>query len=235
MLKYRLIESKKPEFPVRDLLEVKDSDLIVARKAFGPDYFSKNILEMQESYLYPDTGKRISFRAPTTAESIEVSACAIDLVKPEIFDPRWLQMGQHVKAKDAIYFNPPKDERGKPIMDEGILRLLKDQAEEVNGIWLGENGFSVVPYDFDQGVLESGKFAEQSLARGLEHTKNKTAERFAKISSKKLYPNGVNVWGWNSNKKPISRLSCLDSNDGQLHVSGNYWGDDGGDCFGVLE
>lgn len=242
---YGIIEAKKPEFTPISLLVVpseKDSNLVltVGYPAFGPNYFSKNIKEMQKNYSHPQTGEKILFRKPTTRESVVASAYKFEeLAKPEIFNPRWLQAGHIVRTSEGVYFNPLNDKQGNPIIDEKILRALRDKSIKVNGIYLGENDFSFAPYEtFKQGVQEAKEFAESGLARGLEHTENKIAKNLELIAN--TYPKGVNVFGFDSVKTPVLKIVVLyssrDSDDRQLDVDGDYWDDDlNGAAFGVLD
>jgi len=203
-IKYGIIKAK---FPQRDLLRVphKEDSLVVGFLAFGPDYFKNNIEEMQKDYSHPQTRKKISFREPTTSESISAAAYDFEnMAKPDIFDSRWLQTGYMIRTSEGIFANPPKDAQGNPIIDEKILKSYLNDSKKVNGIYLGENDFGVAPYEtFERGVQDSGKFAEGGLARILEHTMKKVAKNLKVISSSENYSNGVNVLGFDQGKKPI--------------------------------
>ena len=74
--KYGIIEQVGPQFPVRKLLVVRHrgGDLTVSYPAFGPNTYKGNLEEMSKDYSHPQTGERISFREPTTAESISAAA-----------------------------------------------------------------------------------------------------------------------------------------------------------------
>ncbi len=250
---YGIIEPKT-EFPVRKLLVVphRDGNLTVSYPAFGPGYFRANINEMQKSYSHPRTGERISFREPTTAESISAAAFKFgELAKPQILDPILLQLGYIVRTSEGVFANPPKDAQGNVVTDEQTLKLLLeggfvndvfyDTAKKVNGIYIADNDFGFAPYGtFSQGVQDSGDFAESGLARLLEHTKEKTAENLGKIASPEFYERGVNVFGFDGVKEPLLRVAGLVSGrvfaDGRLVVYGDVR-DDFRDsyAFGVLD
>lgn len=249
---YGIIEAKKPEFPQRNLLRVphKEGILIVAYPAFGPNTYKKNLEIMSEGYSHSKELPKISFRPATTSKSISAAAYDFEnLAKPQIFDSKWLQAGRIVKTSEGVFANPPRDKQGNPITDEKILKYLLDggfindvffdKAENVNGIYLGENDFGFAPYEtFEKGIQDSGKFAEGGLARILEHTMRKVAKNLKAISSSKNYPNGINVWGFDEVKKPVLRVASLycdgllDNNG--LRIDGD-WSGDNGYAFGVLK
>lgn len=242
--RYGIIKSKM-EFPIRNLLVVPhgDKDLAVSYPAFGPGYFKGNIQEMQKSYSHPVTEERISFREPTTSESISVAAYDFgNIAKPQIFDPIWFQLGYIVKTSEGVFANPPKDPQGRPITDEQTLKSFLNKAEKVNGIWLynreDARDFGFAPYEtFKQGVQDCDSFAEGGLARLLEH-KEKTAESLKEIASPKFYKRGVDVFGFDSVKKPVLRIADLgssrDFDSGRLDVYVDDWeGYMSGFAFGV--
>lgn len=241
--KYGIIKIKKPEFPQRELLRVphKEGVLTVAYPTFGPGTYRENLKTMPGNYSHPQTGQRISFREPTTSESI--SAVAYDfenMAKPKIFDSRRLQIGYIVRTPEFVIVNPPKDEQGNLMIDEQTLKSYLNKSIKVNGIYLGENDFGVAPYEtFKRGVQDGGKFAEGGLARILEHTKEKVAKNLKMISSSKNYPNGVHVWDFDDVKEPVLRVANLvfyrGLDRGRLEVRGYHWDDDYGYAFGVLK
>jgi len=212
-IKYGITKAHLP--PTRDLLRVphKEGILTLAYPAFGPNTYRENLKTMSGNYSHPQTGKKISFREPTTSESISAAVYDFEnLVKPKIFDSRWLQIGYIVITPEFVVANPPKDKGGNIIItDEKILKSYLNNSKKVNGIWLynGEDArdFGVAPYEtFERGIQDGGKFAEGGLARILEHTKEKVAKNLKVISSSKNYPKGVNVWGFDEVKEPVSRV-----------------------------
>jgi len=244
---YGIIEGKQPEFLVRKLLRVphKNKDLIVAYPAFGPNYFSKNVEEMQKPYSHPITGERIYFREPTTSESI--SAASYDFeneAKPKIFDQRrhqrWLQAGRIVRTSEGVFVNPPKDEKGNSITDEKSLKSYLNKAKKVNGIYLHEKDFGFAPYEsFKRGVQDCDTFADGGLARILEHTGEKTARNLRAIASPKFYKKGVNIWRFDDVEEPTLRVVSLYSSrgldSGWLGLDGYCRGGDyGGYVSGVV-
>jgi hypothetical protein len=235
---------KEPKFPVRNLLRVPHQDLaeglIVSREAFGRNTFRGNIAEMNKNYCYPNSREIISFREPTTSESI--SAAAFDfknLAKPEIFDPSWLQTGYIVRTFEGVYANTK-------ITNETKLRKLRDKAKKVNGIWILENGeggvrdFGFAPYkSFKTGVQDCYSFAEGGLARVLEHTSAKVAGNLRTIALLKFHSMGVKV-----NFDPVSEptLEVVNIRSGRyiggrrLIVNDYDLDDSGYGCaFGVLK
>lgn len=105
------------------------------------------------------------------------------------------------------------------------------------GIYLLGNDFGYAGYEtFKQGVQDAGDFIEGGLARVLEASQNPKALK--EVSSKKNYPRGVNVWGFDYVSAPLLRVAALGSNrdDGRrLSVDGNDWDDVDGYAFGVLK
>ena len=231
---YGIIKAS-PKFLVRDLLLVphKNGKLVVGYPAFGPGTYSNNLAEMQKTHTHSDKYPKLSFRAPTTSESISPSAYDFEnLAKPQIFNPRWLQAGRIVKTNEGVFTNTTET-------DERKLKALLDKAKKVNGIgiYFGENDFGFAPYGtFEQGIQEAGKFVEGGLARILEHTKG-PAENLRAMAS--TYKKGVNVFGFDSVKEPVLKVVSLGSSSnldgGRLSVYGDdcdNYGD--GYAFGVL-
>lgn len=251
--KYGIITAKRPEFEPRDLLVVphKDGELIVSHPAFGSNCFANNVLEMEEEWSHPRTWKEISFRKPTTSESISAIAYNFgNLGKSEILFPRQLQLGYIVRTSEGVFANPPKDSQGNPIVDEIVLRRFLMSGRMINRIYLLDNDFGFAPYEtFKQGVQDSGDFSEGGLARVLEHTGSKRAEKLRKISSQKFYKNGVNVSCFHKFEKPILTAPSLGSsrNGHKLEVYGgnsfmnvleirsNYLEENDHLAFGVLK
>jgi len=230
---YGIIRQGKPQFPVRELLVVphQDGDLTVSYPFFGPNYFSNNVAEMGKIYSHPQTGDAITFKEPTTSESISASAFNFrEIAKPEVFDARWLQAGRIVRDVDGVYANTQ-------VTDGKELKKLRDKAKKVNGIWILENGkvegvrdFGFAPYEtFDRQKdgIDYVAFADGGLARVLEHTQEKTAKNLKAIASPENYKRGVDVWGFDDVKEPKAGVVGLGSNGcvdrGGLYVSGNSW------------
>jgi len=236
------INEPKTEFPVRKLL--KQGDVVVGYPAFGPNWYSNNLQEMQTSYSHPLTGEKITFREPTTRESIVAAAYNFaELAKPQIFDPRWLQAGRVVRTSDGVYANVPKDEQGKPITDTDTLKAMLKDTNKIkvrNGhVYLGKNDFGFAEYStFEQGKQDCDTFAEGGLARVLEHTDG-VAQNLRTIASPKHYKRGVNVANFESVKDPVVRVVGLDSvrylYGYRLYVDGYNWYDSSDGCaFGGL-
>jgi|SRR3989338_283527 len=198
---------------------------------------------MGKDYAHPETGQTISFREPTTAKSIAFASFALKnrekaeefgYVKKEILDPRWLQLGRIVRTSEGVWANLQS-----PTTDEKELNQLINSAQKVNGIYFLANGSAFAPYDsFEQGVQEHGDFVEGGLARSLEGTRERKAQKLEVIANPKLYKHGVNVWGFESVKKPVIAVASLVSygGDGRLFVlGGNLYDNDFGYAFGVRE
>lgn len=242
--------AEEPKAPPISLLEISGArNLITSLDAFGPGYFKTNVTEMQKPYSHPQTGEVIQLREPTTAESILTASYDFaNRAKPQIFDPKWLQAGRVVRTSEGVFVNPPKNKEGNPIIDEQVLKDYLTHTKKVNGIWLVANGevegardLVFVPYEsFTRGVQDSETFSKGGLARGLEYVAETEAPNLRKISDKKNYPNGVNVWGFGSVKKPVLKVASLYSGrligDSRLDVVGLNWlGNFSGFAFGVLE
>lgn len=190
--------------PVRDLLAVphRNVRLVVGHPAFGPDTYLDNLVKMQRTYFHSQQQPKISFREPTTSESISV--CAYESEKkarPKILDKRWLLLGRIVRTSEGVFANPPKDAQGNPITNERILMQLLNGIEETNGIYLVEDNtslrdFGYAPYkSFTRGIQGCDAFTRGGLARLLEHTKEEVAKNLREIVSPKLSDPGVDVWG----------------------------------------
>ncbi len=240
--RYGIIKAKKLEFPQIDLLRVphKKGILTVVHPAFGSNYFEANVAKMQQDYSHPQTGKRISFREPTTSESI--SAAAYDfknLAKLKILIPN-LQTGYIVRTSEGVFANPPKDNQRIPIIDEKILEFYLNKSEKINGIYLGENDFGFAPHEtFEMGTQDSNVFAQGGLARVLEHTSKEQAKNLKEITSKN-HLGSVDVCGFREIKEPVLNLvglySFKDVGGNLLFFHCAHPGDfDRGFSFGVLD
>ena len=233
---------RKATLPSRDLLVVphRCRELVVSHPAFGPNTYTRNLAKMGKTYAHSAERPAISFREPTTSESISASAYEFETrAKPEIFDPRWLQAGRIARTSEGVFANQPRG------VNEETLKSHLARARNVNGIWLLPNGviegvqdFGFAPYEsFQTGVQDCDTFAQSGLARVIEHTDG-SAVNLRAIASPKNYKRGVNVWGFEPTKELTERLLCLDSDrnlvDGRLNVDGDDWsGNCSGYSFGV--
>ena len=237
---YSLIQEKHAEHPVRRLISVVgDRNFIASLSAFGPGTYRNNQAEMQKQYSHPETGKTISFKPATTAETILINAYDFEnIAKKEIFDPRWLQLGIIVKISEGFFANVPRDAQGKLITDEKTLKSFLKTSKKVNEIYLLGNDFGFAPYEtLKRGIQEGGTFAEGGLARLLEHSDERTVPNLGEISSSKNYSRGVNVYKFDETSEPLLRVSTLNSGwdlDRELLVDGNDHGSyRNGYAFGV--
>lgn len=230
----------KPKVPPISLLEITGQrHLITSLEAFGPNTYSGNLQAMQGLYSHPQTGDVITFKEPTTAESILAASYDFqNRAKPKILDSSWLQLGRIVRTSEGVYANPPKDAQGAPITDKKTLKSFLKSNKKINGIWLLDNDFGFAPCEtFRQGFQEHGDFVESGLARLLEFTQGRAALNLKTMGSQNNYKNGVNVRGFNSVREPVLEVASLSSDwlDARLNVDGDYWLDgDGGFAFGVL-
>jgi hypothetical protein len=226
-----------PLLPIRDLLIVphKSGDLVVSHPAFGPNTYSDNLAEMQREYIHSNEHSQVSFREPTTSESISVYAYDFEnMAKPQILDSRWLQLGRIFKTSEGVFANPPKDAQGNPITDEKVLKSYLKGIEKTNGIYLGENDFGFALHEsFQRGIQDCDTFSRSGLARLLEHTEKDVAKNLKEIASPKFYRGGVNVWGFDFVSEPVLRIVNLYSNRGRLDVV-SYLINGDGFALGVL-
>ena len=226
---YGIIRQEKPQFPLRELLVVphQDEDLIVSYPFFGPSTLNGNLVEMGKTYSHPKTGEAITFREPTTSESISASAFNFaEIAKPVFFNPNWLQAGRIARWDDGVYINTLGAMR-EGNLDETLLRKLRDDSKTFGkgkkAIRLGVNDFAFVPYEsFERGVQSAGDFAEGGLARGLEYVRGDVAPKLKSMAL--IYPNGVCVVNFNESKEltaSIVGLYTLNYESGEwLYVNG---------------
>lgn len=245
------IRKASPILPVRDLLIVphRGKELIVSYSAFGPNSFSANIEEMQKTYTHSQELPQISFREPTTTESISAAAYEFEKrAKPEIFEINWLEAGWILRRQEGVFLNLPRDANGNLMIDEKELKKLIDKAEKIKvekgNIYLGANDFGFAEYEsFQRGVQDCDTFAQGGLARVIENTNEKFAPNLRVIASPRNYSRGIKVWGFDAVEEPALRVVGLYSgrglDGGGLCVGGFYWvvsGDcDGGYAFGVRQ
>jgi hypothetical protein len=127
--KFGVIKATSP-LSARDLLyPIEGEDFAVSYPAFGSSTYSDNLKEMQGDFSCLPNHPKISFREPTTRESILAASYDFEnLAKPQIFDPAWLQAGRIVRTSEGVFANPPKDKQGEPIMDEKMLKSYLDNG-----------------------------------------------------------------------------------------------------------
>ena len=190
---------------------------------------------------------RFIFKPATTSESTSAADYKFgEIVKPEIFDSHWLQAGPYIGTSEGIFFNPPRDVKGNPIINTHYLKNLLSGVEPIR---VNKGGIYIVPNtgilrdfayaehgSFITGEQEAGDFVEGGLARALEHTESKRAKNLAKIL--KSYNRGVNVRRFDPTDKLVSKVvslgSCRLAVSGRLLVGGLSWRDGYyGFAFGV--
>ncbi|MDO8460775.1 MAG: hypothetical protein Q7S74_06725 [Nanoarchaeota archaeon] len=244
---YGIIKHEEPQLPVISLLRVphRNGELIVSYPAFGPNSYRNNIKQMQNEYFHSQTLSKITFKEPTTPESISAAAYDFEnLAMPQIFNPRWLQAGRILKTPEGVVANPLRDAEGKVIVDSKPIRNLIDNSKKVKvgkgHIYLGENDFGFAEYDsFVQGVQDCDSFTEGGLALILEHTEG-IAQILRKIVSPKNYKRGVNIFSFDKVNESIEKVVGLVSyrflDYYRLFVGDVDWlGGDVGYAFGVLD
>jgi hypothetical protein len=222
MEEYGAIKQVLPKFPVMNLIRIshKKEYLTVTETSFGIDSFKKNIEKLRESYCFPNTWEIISFREPTTSESISyISHKLIKMKKRGFLNFNWMQVGRVLKAGEGVWVNMPKDSQGKTITDETELkRYLKGVAPvKVNKgrVYIVPNreGLRDLGYaeygSFEQGVQESATFAYGGLARILDHTEE-LCTNLLDISSKNNFRRGVNVTCFDKSNQTFPSLVGFD-------------------------
>jgi len=210
----------KPVFEPRTLIIVphKGNPLVVSQ--FGPNHYETNVIEMQRAdYSCLNNFPQISFREPLTSESI--SACAYDFekrAKPQILDPRFLQLGRILKTQDGVFTNP-RDKQGKRTNNKETLKSLLKGAEKIKigsgHIYLCKSGMAFAESNtFRQGEQDSKTFTRSGLAKALEHTEEEIAGNLRKISSPKMYNRGVKVSGFDLTQESREAIATLTSDKG---------------------
>lgn len=241
---YRLEELRETAVLPVELIKVTgDKHFRGSMVPFGPGSFYENSHQMYRNYVHPRTGAKISFREPTTAESILIAEYNFnERVMPLISEHNWVQLGLIVKWDDGLYINPQESMQPGRItpIDEPILRSLRDKAKPLEGgIRIGAHDFVFVPYgSFSQGIQEPEDFIQGGLARGLSHMRE-VPHDLGSIFSKTNYPQGVNVKGFDATKTlhlKVASLSSIHSSEGeQLVISGDWGRDDrNGYVFGIV-
>lgn len=235
------IKRASPRLPQIDLLCVPHRsgvDLTVGYPAFGPDSSGVNIYSMKMTYSHTKKQPRVTFKGPTTSESI--SACSYkfqDFSSQFLRPPKLLQLGWIFNGTNGIWINPPNDEDGFPIIDEAAFTSLLVDDKKVNGIYLLGNDFAFVPYDtFQEGNQDCDTFAKSGLARGLEYTTELEAQKLKEISSKSNYPGGIYISDF-INPLDIKSTACLGSDleKGMLYLLNSGIHMDKGYSYGVLK
>jgi hypothetical protein len=190
--------------------------LTIAYPVFG-DFRHQGLIYNLERlhcfYLHPTTGKRITFREPTTAESISAIAYKFEeLAKREIFmrplgGPESLFTGRVVSVTDGVFVNPPRDSGGNLFTDEKILKSFLKGIEPIKvgkgRIYISPNSKNLTRFvrdfgfaefgSFRQGDQDSRDFAEGGLARVSEHTEQ-PAEKLLKVTATDNFSEGVRVY-----------------------------------------
>jgi hypothetical protein len=203
---------------------------------------------MQKQYAHPLTGKAISFREPTTSESISATAYKFaELARPNILDLQGLQIGKIVRTSEGVYVNAPKQALNGNQVDEQMLKSFLNGVKPCkvgNGnIYLVPNSetlrnFGFAEYaSFSQGVQDCNTFAESGLAKVLEHAEK--AQNLSAIADVENYSQGVNVFDFSAVSSPVVKVAGLLSGEfvrrSWLLVSGYGLSSSRCHAFGVLD
>jgi len=215
--KYGVIESgKNDSFQYKSigLLKVphKGKALFSSYPYFGLRDSVENLGRMKEPYPHPETGEKISFREPTTSESVSIiSYNSGSLEEKKALAMRNINLGRILRASEGVYVNPPKDKEGNFLTDEKTLKSFFKSENKNNGIYLLDNDFGFAPYEtFKQGEQNYLTFIEGGLARLLEHTDEKKAKNFERIVSKSLLETSADVRRFDASKEPALKFAKFD-------------------------
>jgi len=214
--KYRLkeatLQNNLPDIPLM-LRPHKGKNVRIAE--FYGSYF-RTISEMEKHYRHSRYFSDITFTSMTTPESLEHTVFDWDLAQ-HLFSTERVNLGIYVRTGEGVYINPGKtitkfetETGGEPKLQldmEGLTNL-RDKAEKINGIYLGEDDFAFAPWESFKSsqswndCLEAKEFAEGGLARAIEHTSEKIAPTLFKIVSSCQYKKILMEY-WNAPKKPV--------------------------------
>ncbi len=192
------------------------------------------IEDMNKHYWHSEDLSDITFAPVTTVESLSYETFGRENLGWPLFCCDDLNAGIFVRTPEGVYINPGKTvkqvERKNSWdslhlkLDMNALRNLKDKATKINGIYLGENDFAFAPWrSFNNEREQSPKeFAEGGLARAIEHTSEKIAEKLYKVASS--YKSTTYVMWFEIPKKPVIGQVHLGSKDGSdyfFQINGN--------------
>ncbi len=209
--KYRLLRAEK-RLPEINLLVAPQGGKTKIFGIFGKKPFQFNLEDMGYdcydpthyggvAYFNSAEFPNLLFREPQTQESISVMSNCVENIEEFQFvgDMVPLQLGRMVITSDGVFTNTYETNEQK------LIELLKN-AEKVNGIYLINGGMAFAPYEsFKMGVQSGEDFVQGGLARALEHTLEKSADRLETIASEEFFPEGVNVSGFNDRRRNDSQ------------------------------
>ena len=233
-------ETVESDIPTNLFMVKSGSDKLIVKR-FGRVSYNKNLSAMGRSYSCLPYYSQITFTPATTGQSVLVASVYYrDKDERESFnDLNLTQLGLLVRTKNGVFANPPNVD-GNYVIDESQLMALLNNAEEIDRVLFGRNGFGYAPYDsFEQGQQDSETFAKGGLARLLEGSKG-NGVGIRRILSNNFYKLGVDVCDFDPVEQPILRVANLSSgwfSLGRLVIRGNSTSDDyyGGFAFGVLK
>ncbi len=243
------IMRKQPRIPVRTLVTIpyQSGSLTFTPQVFGPDYFANNVSQMRKDYQHPYSGEKISFKEPTTPQSLAIAsfmfanrdkATEFAGIRKEVSDPRWLQLGNIIRTSEGVYAgNLPRDGKGEIILDNDELRSHWNKLKPVDGIYLTPQGLAFTEYGFKTGEQSHEDFSEGRLARVLAASTAKPT-MLKSIANNSEYPKGVYVYNFDKVRQPTLAVVGLGSGrgirGGGLDVDG-YWDGSYGCAFGVFD
>ncbi|MFA4887850.1 MAG: hypothetical protein WC595_06590 [Candidatus Nanoarchaeia archaeon] len=200
----------------RELLRVphKNKVLNVSYPAFGPDTYEKNLENIQKHYFHSEELPNIYFTEPTTSESLSVAVYNFqnpkDIAFPRVLDEGKLQLGRVVLTSEGVFANPPKNNLGNPITEERKLKSYLKDAKKVNGIYLGKDDFGFASYEtFTRNLQDHNDFVLGGLARILEYTEEKVANKFRFMASSNTCKEGFLVGFPKEVTSPVSTVLNL--------------------------
>lgn len=205
---------------------------------FSGTYYGA-IEDMNKHYWHSEDFSDITFAPVTTVESLSYATFGMTENRClPLFCCDDLNAGIFVRTPEGVYINPGKaikQVEKKHYLDHFNLKLdmkylinQREKATKVNGIYLGENDFAFAPWkSFNNEREQSPKeFAEGGLARAIEHTSEKIAEKLYKVASS--YRSTTYVMWFEIPKKPVIGQVHLGSKDGSdyfFQINGNSYMD----------
>src|SRR3989344_8536896 len=107
-LKYGLIKAEQV-LPQVDLIRVVHRGRPLIVSVFGPSTFDENVKSMSQKYANSRQFPVVTFREPTTTESISAAAYEfgsrgqVDAKRDMLTNSRWLQAGRIIRTSEGVY------------------------------------------------------------------------------------------------------------------------------------
>jgi hypothetical protein len=177
--------------PRRALLVVPygGQKLVVAYPLFGPCNYEIGSSLMSSDYSHSRNIPWVSFRPPTTSESL--AAAVYDSIgRRRALDNSSLLLGQVVRTSQGFFANPPFGSNGEFVTNERELLVLLNGTEKINGVYIVPNSeklrdFGFAPYEsfidtnpesFLGNTQSIDAFCSSGLARILGHSGGKAID-----------------------------------------------------------